>query len=151
MARKLQMYSINFLNLVTLLLSTVVVCVYNIPWDGQRNENTEQMTYILKPANFSYYVEEITHKPDHILALLKSRDDDNLVDNVSVSFLLFDHFLINSNIFPPIISLFEVSKIRVKIPLALQRQNITIQLCLKTDKWKQDERDSPDWVLEKAW
>ena len=44
------------------------------------------------------HVQERTHRHGHILDLVISRDDDNLIKSASVSSMLSDHFLININV-----------------------------------------------------
>ena len=49
-------------------------------------------------ANLRQHVQERTHRHGHILDLVISRDDDNLVKGVSVSSMLSDHSLVNINV-----------------------------------------------------
>ena len=44
------------------------------------------------------HVQERTHRHGHILDLVISYDDDNLIKGVSVSSMLCDHFLVNINV-----------------------------------------------------
>ena len=53
---------------------------------------------ILRSANLRQQVQERTERHGHMLDLVISRDDDNLVKGVSVSSMLSDHFLININV-----------------------------------------------------
>ena len=44
------------------------------------------------------HVQEGAHKHDHILDLIISHDDDNKMKEVSVSSMLFDHFVISTDV-----------------------------------------------------
>ena len=68
---------------------------FNIQCDCQRNANYKYLANILRSANLR---QERTHSHGHILDLVISRDDDNLIKGVSVSSMLSDNFLININI-----------------------------------------------------
>jgi len=71
---------------------------FNIHWDCQRNADTKQLADILRSANLRQHVQERTHRHGHILDLVISRDDDNLIKAVYVSSMLSDHLLININV-----------------------------------------------------
>ena len=49
---------------------------------------------MLKSANLRQQVQERIRRHGHILDLVISRDDDNLIEDVSVSSVLSDYFLI---------------------------------------------------------
>ena len=66
---------------------------FNIHWNCQKNADTKQLADILRSANLRQHIEERTHRHGHILDLVISRDK-----GVSVSYMLSDHFLINSNV-----------------------------------------------------
>ncbi|KAK2138836.1 hypothetical protein LSH36_2340g00003, partial [Paralvinella palmiformis] len=71
---------------------------FNIHWDCQRNADTKQLADIRRSANLRQHVQERTHRQGHILDLVISRDDDNLIKGVSVSSMLSDHFLVDINV-----------------------------------------------------
>ena len=71
---------------------------FNIHWDCRRNPGSKQLADILKSANLGQHVQERTHRHRHILDLVISRDDDNLIKGVSVSSMLSDHFLVNNGV-----------------------------------------------------
>jgi len=71
---------------------------FNIYWDCQKNADNKQQADILRSANLRHHVQERTHIYSHILDLVISRDDDNLIKGMFVSSMLSDHFLININI-----------------------------------------------------
>jgi len=97
-----QISSRNFRNLLTFLLPNsghlLILGYFNIHWDCQRNADTKKMADILRSANLRQHVQERTHRHGHILDLVISRDDDNLIRGVSVSSMLSDHFLVNINV-----------------------------------------------------
>jgi len=57
----------------------------NIHWNYQRNADTKQLADILRPANLRQLVQEMAQIHGHILNLVISRYDDNLI----VSSMLF--------------------------------------------------------------
>jgi len=71
---------------------------FNIHWNCQKNAGTKQRADILRSANLRQHVQERTHRHGHILDLVISCDDDNLIKRVSVPSMLSDHFLININV-----------------------------------------------------
>jgi len=71
---------------------------FNIHWDSHSNADTKNLSDILQSANLTQHVTERTHKHGHILDLVISRDDDNLINEVSVSSMLSDHFLVNIDV-----------------------------------------------------
>jgi len=72
---------------------------FNIHWDCQRNADTKQLADILWSANHRHHIKESTHIHDHILELVTSRDEDNLIKVVSVFSMLSDHFLVNFKVY----------------------------------------------------
>ena len=66
---------------------------FNIHWES----DTKQLADILKSANPQQHVQERTLRHGHILDLVISRDNDNLINGVSVSSILSDHFLVSIN------------------------------------------------------
>jgi len=71
---------------------------FNIHWDCQRNTDIKQLADILRSANLRQHVQERTHIHGHILDIVISCNDENLIKGVSVSPMLSDHFLINTNV-----------------------------------------------------
>jgi len=71
---------------------------FNIHWDCQRNADTKELVDILRSANLRQHVQERTHRHGHILDLVISCDDDNLIKGVSASSMVSDHFLVNINV-----------------------------------------------------
>jgi len=57
---------------------------FNIHWDGGRYADTKQLADILRSANLR---QERTHRHGHILDLVISRDDDNLIKGDKEAFL----------------------------------------------------------------
>jgi len=90
-----------FHNLLTLAAKSGLLLIlgdFNIHWDCQRNADTKELVDILRSANLRQHVQERTHRHGHILDLVISRDDDNLIKGVSVSSMLSDHFLISMDV-----------------------------------------------------
>ncbi|KAK2169189.1 hypothetical protein LSH36_12g34021 [Paralvinella palmiformis] len=79
-------------------LITVPITPYNGTAVQNRNADTKQLVDILRSANLRQHVQERTHRHGHILDLVISRDDDNLIKGVSVSSMLSDHFLVDINV-----------------------------------------------------
>ena len=61
------------------------------------NANTNELDDILRSADLRQRVQERTIRYSH-LDLVISSDDDNLIKGVSLSSMLSDHFLINTNL-----------------------------------------------------
>jgi len=62
----------------------LIVCDFNISWDWERNADTKQLADILRSAYLRQHVQERTHINRHILDIVISRDDDNLIKGVCV-------------------------------------------------------------------
>ena len=62
------------------------------------NADTKQLADILRSANLRQHVQKIIRRHGHILDLVISGDDDNLIKGVSMSSMLSDHFLIKINV-----------------------------------------------------
>ena len=53
---------------------------------------------ILRSANLIQHVQSRTHRQGHILDLINTREGDDLVRGESVSSMLADHFLVNTEV-----------------------------------------------------
>jgi len=60
--------------------------------------DTKQLADILKSAKLKQHTQERTHRHGHILDFIIFHDDDNLIEDVSVSSILYDNFLISINV-----------------------------------------------------
>jgi len=76
--------------LTLLLLSVAIFDLggFNIHWGCQRNADTKHLADILRSANLRQHVQETTHRHCHILDLVISHDDDNLINGVYLSYCL---------------------------------------------------------------
>ena len=68
---------------------------FNIHWDVISNPDTRHLSDILLSANLIQHVNERTQIHGHILDLVISRENYDLVKNVAVSSLISDHYLVN--------------------------------------------------------
>ena len=64
---------------------------FNIHWDM----NTKKLVELLASSNLTQHVHESTHKLGHIIDLVITRSDDDLVNAIYVSSLFSDHHIVN--------------------------------------------------------
>ena len=58
----------------------------------------KQLSDILRTVNLSHHVHESTHRHGHILALSITREYNDLIKDLSVSSMLSNYFLINTDV-----------------------------------------------------
>ena len=68
---------------------------FNIHWDIKDELNTKKLVELLASSNLTQHVHESTHKLGHIIDLVITRSDDDLVNAISVSSLFSDHHIVN--------------------------------------------------------
>ena len=79
--------------------SSIIVGDFNFHFDNKTQVNTKKMVNILDTFNLTQSVEEPTHRRGHILDWIAHRQDDNLIESISVSQdLISDHYCVISDL-----------------------------------------------------
>ena len=121
----------NFLNANTTSTGRLlIVGDFNFHWDNEQCNDTKTMKAMLASYNLTQHIHDPTHKHGHTLDWIISRDDDNIIENSSVSSRLSDHHAI----------LFQLN---VKKP-PLPRKMVTFRSYrnVDTDKFQSDIQSS---------
>ena len=80
----------------------IVVCDFNFHIDDHKNSCAGNFMELLQTFDSAQHVEQPTHKENHILDLIITRSEDNIVGHISVMDpALSDHYAIRWKVFLP--------------------------------------------------
>lgn len=68
---------------------------FNFHWDVPKDPGTTQLTHIFQSHGLKQHVTDTTHISGHILDLVACNDTESIIENITVSSLLSDHFAIH--------------------------------------------------------